>query len=205
MESLFKSVGKGLLYLLVLPFFLLVICGYAIAGLIVFIYLFFKSIVLFFMGRSLDIELPEDKKAKQIIQKAIPASTNPVIKQDGAPLRDTPDDIVVVSSKAFIPYDEPSTVEEACFGLDIKSEKLSELSKEKMISELSTDDTKPQSINATPNEEKKIVLETHDLSQDDIPLGKYSPKKTHFDDLDDDEDEKQNKKEGGVDIHFKDF
>ena len=39
------------------------------------------------MGRSLDIELPEDKKAKQIIQKAIPASTNPVIKQDGAPLR----------------------------------------------------------------------------------------------------------------------
>jgi hypothetical protein len=205
MESLFKSVGKGLLYLLVLPFFLLVISGYAIAGLIVFIYLFFKSIVLFFMGRSLDIELPEDKKAKQIIQKAIPASTNPVIKQDGAPQSETLDNIVLTTSKTFVPYDEPSNVEEACFGIDIESEKQSEPSKEKVLPPVSVNEL--HSINATPSEEKKIVVKTNDIPQDDIPLGKYSPKKTHFDDLDDEDNgkEKAKEKDSGVDIHFKDF
>lgn len=203
MESLFKSVGKGLLYLLVLPFFILVISGYAIAGLIVFIYLFFKSIVLFFMGRSLDIELPEDKKAKQIIQKAIPTSTNPVIKQDGVPQSEVSDNIVVAKSAAFVPYEEPSTVEEACFGIDIESEKQNESSKEKVVSIVSAD--QPQVINIKPEEEKKEIIKTNDISQDDIPLGKYSPKKTHFDDLDDEEYDKANKKDGGVDIHFKDF
>lgn len=203
MESLFKSVGKGLLYLLVLPFFLLVISGYAIAGLIVFIYLFFKSIVLFFMGRSLDIELPEDKKAKQIIQKAIPASTNPVIKQDGAPQSETLDNIVLTTAKAFVPYDEPSNVEEACFGIGIESEKQREPSKEKVLPPVSVNEL--HSINATPSEEKKIVVKTNDIPQDDIPLGKYSPKKTHFDDLDDEDDGKEKEKDSGVDIHFKDF
>jgi len=203
MESLFKSVGKGLLYLLVLPFFLLVISGYAIAGLIVFIYLFFKSIVLFFMGRSLDIELPEDKKAKQIIQKAIPASANPVIKQDGVAQSDIPDNIIVTSSKTFVPYDEPSSVEEACFGIEVESEKENEPSKEKGVSTVSSDES--ESLITVSEEENSVVLKQNKLPQEDISLGKYSPKKTHFDDLDDEENEKENKKDGGVDIHFKDF
>ncbi|HOZ02322.1 MAG TPA: hypothetical protein PKV57_00680 [Bacilli bacterium] len=148
------------------------------------------------MGRSLDIELAEDKKAKQIIQKAIPNSSNPVIKQDGAPQSDASENIVVTSSKAFIPYEEPSSVEEACFGIDIESEKQNEPVKEKVIS---------GTLDNQAMEEKNEDIETNNIPQDDIQLEKYSPKKTRFDDLNDDDYDKESKKDSGVDIHFKDF
>ncbi len=203
MESLFKSVGKGLLYLLVLPFFLLVISGYAIAGLIAFIYLFFKSIVLFFMGRSLNIELPEDKKAKQIIQNAIPASSNPVIKQDGAPQTEDSINIVEPRTSDFVPLSEPSTVEDACFGIDIESENPKAHSIQKDDQTITIDE--PQPSNIKPADEKKTAVKANSIPEESVPIGKYSPKRTHFDDLNDQEDGKEKEKDSGVDIHFKDF
>ena len=63
--GLLKTVGKGLLYIIGLPFFLLVLAAYAVFGLFLIVFMFFKSIVFFFTGRSLDDELPEDKKARE--------------------------------------------------------------------------------------------------------------------------------------------
>ena len=54
-------------------------------------------------------------------------------------------------------------------------------------------------------EEKNEDIETNNIPQDDIQLEKYSPKKTRFDDLNDDDYDKESKKDSGVDIHFKDF
>lgn len=65
MGSFFKSFGKGILYLFVLPFLLIILALYGIAGLFGFVFLFFKSIVLFFTGRSLNDDLPEDIEAKK--------------------------------------------------------------------------------------------------------------------------------------------
>ena len=84
MGSLFKSFGKGILYLLVLPFLLIILAIYAVVGLVVFIILGIKGLVLFFTGRSLFDDLPEDKKAKEIIasmatpkaEATLAASTN---------------------------------------------------------------------------------------------------------------------------------
>lgn len=68
MLNFFKSFGKGILYVLVLPVLLVILGLYAIFALFGFIYLTIKSIILFFTGRSLFDDLPEDKKAKAIIK-----------------------------------------------------------------------------------------------------------------------------------------
>lgn len=68
MGNFFKSFGKGILYVLVLPVLIIILAVYAVAALIGFIYLTIKGIILFFTGRSLFDDLPEDKKAKAIIK-----------------------------------------------------------------------------------------------------------------------------------------
>lgn len=67
MANFFKSFGKGILYLLVLPFLLVILAVYGVVGLFVFLFMAIKGLILFFTGRSLFDDLPEDKKAKEII------------------------------------------------------------------------------------------------------------------------------------------
>ncbi len=72
MMSVLKNVGKGILYIIGLPFFLLILVLTGVAGIFVLIFMFFKSLILFFTGRSLDDELPEDKKARLIKENRDP-------------------------------------------------------------------------------------------------------------------------------------
>lgn len=67
MVNLLKSFGKGILYIIGLPFFILILLLYAIYGIFLFLYMIVKAIVLFFTGRSLFEDLPEDRKAKEIL------------------------------------------------------------------------------------------------------------------------------------------
>ena len=67
MAEFFKKFGKGILYIFVLPFLLLVLALYGLYSIGGFIFLFIKSIILFFRGRSLHEDLPEDIKAKAIL------------------------------------------------------------------------------------------------------------------------------------------
>lgn len=67
MASFFKSFGKGILYLLVLPFLVVILAIYGVVGLFAFLFMALKGLVLFFTGRSLFDDLPEDKKAKEIL------------------------------------------------------------------------------------------------------------------------------------------
>ncbi len=70
MLNIFKNFGKGILYVLVLPFLLVGLAIYGVVALFVFIYLAIKGLVLFFTGRSLYEDLPEDKEAKRRIALA---------------------------------------------------------------------------------------------------------------------------------------
>ena len=67
MLNLFKSFGKGILYVLVLPFLLVGLALYGVVAIFIFIFLAIKGLVLFFTGRSLYEDLPEDKEAKKRI------------------------------------------------------------------------------------------------------------------------------------------
>ena len=65
MVSFFKNFAKGVLYVLVLPALIVGLAIYAVVALFVFIYLAIKGLILFFTGRSLFEDLPEDKEAKR--------------------------------------------------------------------------------------------------------------------------------------------
>ena len=73
--AILKAVGRGFLYILGLPLFLVVLLFTAVGGLFMLIFMFFKSIVLFFTGRSLNDDLPEDKRAKEIKEGKKPTTT----------------------------------------------------------------------------------------------------------------------------------
>lgn len=67
MGSFFKSFGKGVLYILTLPVVLVVLVFYAAIGLVTFLFLMIKSVILFFKGKTIFSELPEDIKAREIL------------------------------------------------------------------------------------------------------------------------------------------
>ena len=68
MAAFFKSLGKGLLYVIMLPLGLIAIALYAVYGIFVFFFQLIRLIILFFTGRKLNSDLPEDIKAKAIIE-----------------------------------------------------------------------------------------------------------------------------------------
>ena len=70
MANFFKNFGKGILYVFLFPFIIVGIVLYAVFGLFVFVFQFFKLIYLFFTGRTLSSDLEEDIAAKAIIEKA---------------------------------------------------------------------------------------------------------------------------------------
>lgn len=67
MAGFFKSIGKGLLYIVLFPILLIAIAFYGVYGLIVFVYELIKMIILFFSGKTLSSDLDEDIKAKAIL------------------------------------------------------------------------------------------------------------------------------------------
>ena len=67
MASFFKLVGKGILYALGLPFFVVALCLYSIYCLIMFIYEAIRSLFVYFSGGTPFGDLKEDVKAKQIL------------------------------------------------------------------------------------------------------------------------------------------
>ncbi len=108
MGNFFKSFGKGILYVLVLPVLLVVLVLYAIEAIIVFLIMSIKGLVLFFTGRSLFDDLPEDKKAKEIL-----------LATAGGNLQTTPENNAEVATGQVSVdqsiYNNPSNVDEDPF------------------------------------------------------------------------------------------
>ena len=67
MLGLIKTFAKGLLYTITFPLMVIVIAFYAIVGVFQFIILSLKSIILFFRGKTIYSELPEDIEARKIL------------------------------------------------------------------------------------------------------------------------------------------
>ena len=76
MASFFKSFGKGILYLITLPIVLVVLCIGAVVCFFIFLFMGIKELILFVTGRKLFEELPEDKKAREIIQRKVDGITS---------------------------------------------------------------------------------------------------------------------------------
>lgn len=103
MKSFFKSIGKGVLNFLT-PFAWIV--GISIGGtigLVIFVILLFYFLFLFFSGRSIFKELPEDKKVKEIKQKnnsmAAPYVSQPV--ENNQPIENSNNKIVESNDNSY--------------------------------------------------------------------------------------------------------
>ena len=68
MTGFLKTFGKGVLYVVLLPFIIAFVAIYMVYLLITFFVMLFKNIIMFFMGKSLLGDLKEDKEAKNIIE-----------------------------------------------------------------------------------------------------------------------------------------
>ena len=82
MGSIFKKFGLGILYIFVLPVYLLAVVIFGIYGVGLFLVLMTKSIILFFKGKSLHDDLPEDIEAKRILHpETVQPKTVPIIEE----------------------------------------------------------------------------------------------------------------------------
>ncbi len=75
MLGFIKIFLQGLLYVVTLPLILLVLAGYAVYCVFVFIYIAIRSVIVFFMGGTPLGDLPEDVEAKRILMQR--ATTTP--------------------------------------------------------------------------------------------------------------------------------
>jgi hypothetical protein len=123
MIKFLKKIGMGIASIFVLPLYLVALAVYGAIGVFLIAILFIKSVYLFFTGRSLHDDLPEDKKAKEIINRNTTiiqqplTPTAPVVQptvEQTAPVLST----VLPVQQNIEPVEtiKPQTVEEACFG-----------------------------------------------------------------------------------------
>lgn len=169
MINFLKNFGKGILYVLVLPFLLVGLAVYAVVAFFVFLYLAVKALVLFFSGRSLYEDLPEDKEAKRrlnAINKPAeqPAAEGPVITSTISDSQTNPDDPFYVpeylkseeQTEATNPEDEPTPLEN--FISENKNELMREESEQK---------EEKEPISAQNSTQNTTILEINDLDDDD--------------------------------------
>lgn len=193
MMAILKSVGKGILYIIGLPFFLIVLAGASILGVFLLIFMFFKSIILFFTGRSLNDDLPEDIEVKRIKKGASgnSMSTTGVVEE-------TNEEPIVQ------PYTSTSTgstpIENAVFGHPLYETPTVETTEEPVIEEETP--AIPEEPVQPVEEEPVSSIEIENTSAPKKPkdsIGKYVPRGgSRFIDEEEEEDD------SGVTISFGD-
>lgn len=85
MTEFLKTFGKGVLYVVLLPFILLFVVIYMVYLLISFLIMGIKSAIVFFTGGDPLGDLPEDKEAKKILegkQKALEETANQPVQNN---------------------------------------------------------------------------------------------------------------------------
>ena len=182
---LLKNIGKGILYIIGLPFFLVVLLGTAVFGLFIILFMFIKSILIFFTGRSLNDDLPEDIRAKAIKEGRNP--DQPVLP----PKREE---------------ERPRTIEEEVFGVEqpiqqpIPPQNNPTVNLEPIEQELPPFEDEPvedepiiETIKEEPIIEEKPVITTSRPEQPKKPtIGTYVPKSNSgrfINELDEDEED----------------
>ena len=206
MISFFKNFGKGVLYVLVLPFLLVGLALYGVVAFFIFIYLAIKGMVLFFTGRSLYEDLPEDIEAKKRLAGEAPKETTEVTNEDisialGNDNKEqetvnTADPFYVPEYLKSEPENEPVEEEQNDF---VEEPKVEEQSQEEYYPEPVSE---PEPVHEEPIKIEPPFIEEPDVEEteeDEIVLEKTEQKSNilEISDVDDEEDESS-----GVNIDF---
>ena len=206
MISFFKNFGKGVLYVLVLPFLLVGLALYGVVAFFIFIYLAIKGMVLFFTGRSLYEDLPEDIEAKKRLAGEAPKETAEVTNEDisialGNENKEqetvnTADPFYVPEYLKSEPENEPVEEEQNDF---VEEPKVEEQQEEEYYQEPVSE---PEPVHEEPIKIEPSFIEEPDVEEteeDEIVLEKTEQKSNilEISDVDDEEDESS-----GVNIDF---
>lgn len=180
MVDLLKAFGRGILYVLAFPFFIVVLAVFAVIGFIAFIFQLIKSVIFFFTGQKFFPELPEDKqlrlmreeaeaKERQAQEQAQQANqsvnNNLIFEEEPAPI------VTPIMDTA------PKSVEEACFqDLGIKEEKVEPAPAPESI---------PEQTNEEPLFEEVKEEEPQAEPEQEAPIEDLIPEENNEDPLDD--------------------
>ena len=182
MVGLLKTFGKGILYVIGFPFFLVALLLFGVVGLFAFIFQLFRSIIFFFTGQKFFPELPEDKELR-LMKEGPEKEETATSKQPAAAAQPSPQ--MGKESNIIYPYfEEPepepepvpeetiiqnvsksSTVEEACFQNDANDEvQLAEQEEETGpdLSSLLDDESKEENVLDDSSNEEPIVEDDQD-------------------------------------------
>lgn len=181
MIKFFKKIGKGIGYIFLVPFYLIVLALFAVVGLFILLYLIVKGIFLFFTGRSLSDELPEDKTAKEILERAkaapTPTFTSSTVNISESSLEDKSEE------DEEYPTEE---LEDMVFESDKETDEVEDEIDEEEFSE-ETEEEKPS---------EELVIEEEEEIQQYTPLTNsenantfFKPKTTEINIMDEEEDE----------------
>ena len=211
MVSLIKTFGKGILYVIGLPFFLLALLLFAVIGIFLFLFQIIRSVIYFFTGQKFFPELEEDKQLRLLKEKA--ADTNEEeeeVEEQSSSLNE--DSIIMplppVIQKQPEQVEGPKhSIEEACFveAEDLAQEKDNNEEDEDVLMEslvreqLAQEEAKMEEPFVEIKEE---TLETSEPKEEETvveeELEEYVPKSSsYFEDIDE-EDTNDN----GVDIDY---
>ena len=202
MVNFFKNFGKGVLYVLVLPFLLVGLAIYGVVAFFIFVFLAFKGIILFFTGRSLYEDLPEDIEAKKRLNGQPTAEQTQVTNEDisSALNSSKPEEQAVNTADPFyVPEYLKQQQEEH---EEIIQEEIKEPEQEAPVLE-----EQEQLVEEAPKQEEDLLFkpsfvnEADDqlMQEDEILLEKTEQKSNILEIKGDDEDEEES---SGVNIDF---
>ena len=211
MLNLLKTFGKGILYVIGLPFFLVALLLFAIFGLLAFLFQLIKSIIFFFTGQKFFPELPEDKELRLL--KEGPVVTNSPETPTAQPAQEAQPIIVPLSDQVEQNNEQEisqgPTIEEACFNQQPEQpieeeEEVEQSPLQDLLDEQPEEDAKEEEIiedEPEIEEEETTVLETSESKdekeEEKEQLDTYFPRSSNYDNQYDDDDDDS---DGGVDI-----
>lgn len=208
MVELLKAFGRGILYVICFPFFLVILALFAAVGLLAFIFQLFKSIFFFFTGQKFFPELPEDKELR-LRREAEEAKNNPVPNKEPEinnilfeePRNETPVAAPVEENKPT-----PKNVEEACFQDFFKEEPKTEVREEPVIEQAPVEETYEEPVMDTLMSEENndtalddFLSTVEEEAEQEEQLETYRPRGSEDSFQDEDNDSQM-----GVDINYED-
>ena len=104
MIGLLKMFGKGILYVIGFPFFVLALLLFGVVGIFLFIFQLVKSIFYFFTGRKFFPELPEDKELRLLKEKAAAKAEE---GEEESPISEAPNPAQPVNHQESTPSPRP--------------------------------------------------------------------------------------------------
>ena len=215
MLGLLKTFGKGILYVIGLPFFLVALVLFAVFGILAFIFQIIKSIIVFFTGRKFFPELPEDKELRLLKEAANQHASQEPVEQQSV---DNSQSIITPLVEEEIIQEEPvakpaPSIEETVF-IESEEETISDNKKDDPEDPEGGDHVFERLIEEEPEEEiieeeteteeeaEPTVLETAETNdEEDLveELETYVPRSSNYDNQIEDDDEDT---DSGVDIDY---